>query len=217
MKRILLAAFGVVALGACHADAGLRPVQGHGLLPGADPARRIPDRLGERARDVPEAGRLRDEDAQRRQQDRRAAIADERRHRAEARGDHPRRRRFQCAEAVDRGGARRRHPGHRVRPPDHLDHVRLHLGRRHGRDRLCRRRAGAKTADGEERLGQGQDPAGARRSGRSLHARHPEGLRGEDEGVPGRQDHLAAGHAVGSRATPAPSSPTRCSPIPTST
>ena len=27
--------------------------------------------------------------------------------------------------------------------------------------------------------------------GRSLHARHPEGLRGEDEGVPGRHDHLA--------------------------
>ena len=112
---------------------------------------------------------------------------------------------------------RRRHPGGRVRPPDHLDAVRLHLGRRHGRDRLRRRRAGREAAEGQERLGEGQDPAGARRSRRSLHARHPEGLRGEDEGVPGRQDHLAAGHAVGSRATPAPSSPTRCSPIPTST
>ena len=35
-----------------------------------------------------------------------------------------------------------RHPGRRVRPPDHLDQIRLHLRRRHGRDRLCRRRAG---------------------------------------------------------------------------
>ena len=35
--------------------------------------------------------------------------------------------------------------------------------------------------------------------GRSLHARHPAGLRGEDEGIPRRPDHLAARHAVGSR------------------
>ena len=34
-----------------------------------------------------------------------AAEPDERRHRAEARGDHPRRRRLQRAEALDRGGA----------------------------------------------------------------------------------------------------------------
>ena len=35
--------------------------------------------------------------------------------------------------------------------------------------------------------------------------------------IPGRQDHLAAGHAVGGRPTPARSSPTSCSPTPTST
>ena len=54
-------------------------------------------------------------------------------------------------------------------------------------------------ADRQERLGEGQDPAGAGRPRRPLHARYPEGLRGEDEGVPGRQDHLGPGHAVGSR------------------
>ena len=145
-------------------------------------------------------------------------IADERRHRAEAGGDHPRRRRFQRAQALDRGGARGRHPGRRVRPPDHLDAVRLHLGRRHDRDRLCRRRAGPEAADGQERLGQGQDPAGARRSRRPLYARHPEGLRGEDEGLPGRQrSSRVPGHAVGRQTMPAPSSPTSLSPIPTST
>ena len=54
-----------------------------------------------------------------------------------------------------------------------------------------------KLLDGEARLGQGQDPAGARRSRRPLYARHPEGLRGEDEGVPGRHDHLACRRCSG--------------------
>ena len=41
-------------------------------------------------------------------------------------------------------------------------------------------------------VGEGQGAAGPGRSRRPLYARHPEGLRGEDEGLPGRQDHLAA-------------------------
>ena len=74
---------------------------------------------------------------------------------------------------------------------------RLDLGRRHGRDRLCRRRRDPAAAQGEEGRRQGQGAAGAGRPGRPLYARHPEGLRGEDEGLPRREDHLAAGHAVG--------------------
>ena len=76
---------------------------------------------------------------------------------------------------------------------------------------------GGKAAQGQERLGQGQGAAGARRPRRSLHARHPEGLRGEDEGVSGRHHHLAAGHAVGSIERRHDRRPTRCWPIPTST
>ena len=76
---------------------------------------------------------------------------------------------------------------------------------------------GAEAADRQERRGEGQGAAGAGRPRRSLHARHPEGLRGEDGGLPGGHHHLAARHAVGSQPTPAPSCPTRCWPTPTST
>ena len=58
---------------------------------------------------------------------------------------------FNALAAVDREGARRRHSGHDLRPADHLDAVRFHLGRRHGRDRLCRRRRDPAPAEGEER------------------------------------------------------------------
>ena len=71
---------------------------------------------------------------------------------------------FNALKPGDREGARRRHPGDDLRPPDHLDPVRLHLGRRHRRDRPCRRRRDPAAAQGEERRGQGQGAAGPGRS-----------------------------------------------------
>ena len=55
--------------------------------------------------------------------------------------------------------------------------VGLHFGRRYGRDRPDRRRAGREAADRQARVAQGQDLADPGRSGRPLHARHPERLR----------------------------------------
>jgi D-xylose transport system ATP-binding protein len=68
---------GVVGDAYRRAHAVRRPGQGQDLLPGADPARRIPDGIGGRHYQFPQAGRLRDRDAQCRQQDRRAAGPDE--------------------------------------------------------------------------------------------------------------------------------------------
>ncbi len=111
----------------------------------------------------------------------------------------------------------RRHSGRRIRPSDHLDAIGLHLGGRYGRDRLCRGRTGRKAADGQKWLGERQDPSGARRPRRSLHPRYSKGLRGEDEGVSGSHDHLASRHAVGGEQGRDDRERPAASPIPTST
>ena len=117
----------------------------------------------------------------------------------EARRRHPRRGRLRRDQGRHREDARRRHPGDDLRPADHLDAERPHLGRRHRRDRPHRRRRGGPAADREARLAQGQGAADPRRSGRPLHARHPEGLRGEDGGPSGGHHHHPGGDAVGGR------------------
>ena len=169
-------------------------------------------------REVPEGRRLRDGDAQRRQQDRPAAHPDERRHQPEARGDHPRRRRLQRDQAGDREGARRRHPGHDLRPPDHLDasptsprspaRSRSATSPPTRSQRLLKEKNGAVKGKVLQVLGDPADPY-------TLDIQ--KGFEEKMKAFPGRQDHLPAGHAVGGRPTPAPSSPTSCSPTPTST
>ena len=174
-----------------------RADEGHDLLPRADAARRVPDRLDRRDHQVHGRRRLRGGLARRAEPQRPAAQPGRRRAEPRAVRRHPRRGRLRRDQARHREAARRRHPGDDLRPPDHLDAERPHLGRRHRRDRPYRRRRGGAAADREARLGQGQGAADPRRPGRSLHPRHPEGLRGEDGGPPGRHHHHPGRDAVG--------------------
>ena len=154
--------------------------EGQDLLSRPDPARRVPDGLDRRHHQVHEGRRLRGRLARRPEPQRSAAQPDRRRDQPEAGGGHPRGGRFRRRQDRHREDARRRHPGHDLRPPDHLHAVRPHLGRRHGGDRPYRGHGDHPAADREIRLGEGQGAADPRRSGRPLHARYPEGFRGED-------------------------------------
>ena len=197
--------------------AAAQEIEGQDLLSRADAARRVPDRLDRRHHQVHEGRRLRGGLARRAEPVDDAAEPDRRRDQPEAEGRHPGRGRFRRGQGRHREDARRRHPGDDLRPADHLDAVRLHLRRRHRRDRPYRGRRDRAAADREARLAEGQGAADPRRSRRPLHPRYPEGLRGEDGGPPGGDDHHAGGHAVGGRQRRATSRRTSCSPIPTST
>ena len=139
-----------------------------------------------------------------------AAKPDERRHQAEARGDHSGRGRFQRAQAVDREGARRRHSGHDFdrqitsTPSDFTSvagTVEIGYVAAGEIQRLLKEKNG---------VGEGQDPAGARRPGDPYTLDIQKGFEEKMKAFPDVQIISLPGHAVGSRAMPAPSSPTSC-------
>ncbi len=175
-----------------------RPGEGDRLLHDPHAARRVPDRGQKGGRGHDRGAGLQGGLARCAEPGRPAAQPARGRDQPQARRRNHERRRLRRDRAGDREGARGRHQGAELRPADPLDQVRADVRRRHGGDRAGGRRRGGAAAQGTARQCQGQGAADPGRSGRQLHPRHPERVRGGDgQGGPGRGDRHQGGDAMG--------------------